>query len=134
MEGRSPSRALGFAEALPQLQPAIVEEVLAELTFLKDPATIPAMERFIFREAHGSKSLVMAVQVLAALAGSERAEQLLGAVLADNTLDLAVRRAALNALMRSPSSSAGQTVDEYLSSTDDVFANECRRAKKAAAR
>ncbi|MGH8459634.1 MAG: HEAT repeat domain-containing protein, partial [Nevskiales bacterium] len=58
---RSPGRAALLAEALPYLHAHLLEEVTGDLLFLRDPATVPALERFIFDQAMGkTRPLLMA--------------------------------------------------------------------------
>ncbi len=129
IESRNPGRAEVFADALPYLQPQVLEEVLGELLFLKDPVAVPALERFIFRDAHGKTKLLMqAVQTLAGIPG-EASAQLLGHVLADSTLDTPLRRMALNALSRIQSETSGQLLREFgTQQKGDPLANECAQA------
>ena len=82
LDSRDPGRAAVFSEALPHLHHQVVEDVLGELLFLKDPVCLPALERFIFRDSHGkTRLLVLAAQVLTAIPDPQ-AERLLGAVMA----------------------------------------------------
>ncbi len=125
---RLPERAAVFAEALPFLHPHVREEVLQELAFLKDPATLPALERYIFRAAYGdSKVLRLALQAVVAVAG-EQADALLGHVLADVSLDLAVRKAALAALGRRATEPSRQLLQEFVAhSAGDPLLDEARK-------
>ncbi len=132
---RSPGRALVLAEALPYLHAHLLEEVTGDLLFLRDPATIPALERFIFGEAMGkTRPLLMAVQALAVIPG-ERVERLLGAILADAKLDVVVRRVAMIALIRSQTATGAQVLREFQSTApEDVMVREAENALKALGR
>ncbi len=125
---RLPERAAVFAEALSFLHPHVREEVLQELAFLKDPATLPALERYIFREAYGdSKALRLALQAVVAVAG-DPADALLGHVLADVSLDLAVRKAALSALGRRATERSRRLLQEFVAhAAGDPLLDEARK-------
>jgi HEAT repeat protein len=135
MESRSPARSLIFAEALPYLQPHTQEEVFGDLLFLKDPAAVPALERFISHDAQGkTKLLIMAVQALAAIPGP-RVEHLLSNILADSSLDAKVRRIAVATLARSATPSSAQVLEEFIhGSPKDPMVHECERTLKAMGR
>ncbi|HYX67595.1 MAG TPA: HEAT repeat domain-containing protein, partial [Terriglobales bacterium] len=135
LDSRDPGRAAVFSEALPHLHHQVVEDVLGELLFLKDPVCLPALERFIFRDSHGkTRLLVLAVQALAAVPDPQ-AERLLGAVMADDTLDPAVRRVALTALSRIPSEACEHMLREFAANAEhDPVAAECARTLAAMGR
>ena len=135
MESRSAARSLIFAEALPYLQPHVLEEVLTDLLVLKDPATLPAVERFIFRDTQGkTKLLVLAVQALAAIP-APRAEHLLGNILANSKQDAAIRRIAMMALARNTTPSSAEVMQEFIhGSPGDPMAQECERTLKTMGR
>jgi HEAT repeat protein len=131
-ESRHPAHGVIFAEALPFLHPAVAEKVLDELLYLRDPATVPALERFILHEARGKTGpLMMAVQALAVIPG-EHVEQLLGTILADSTLEGVVRRVAMIALARSSTSASADFLREWLQAApQDPMAQEIRNTLKA---
>ncbi|MCI0356528.1 MAG: HEAT repeat domain-containing protein [Acidobacteria bacterium] len=132
---RSPGRATILAEALPNLHSHLLEEVTGDLLFLRDPATVPALERFIFGEARGkTRPLLMAVQALAVIPG-ERVERLLGTILADASLDVVVRRIAMIALIRSQTPTGAELLREFqLAAPEDVMVREAANALKAMGR
>lgn len=125
---RLQERAAVFAEALPFLHPHGREEVLQELAFLKDPATLPALERYLFREAYSDpKALRLALQAVVAVAG-DQADELLGHVLADASLDLAVRKAALLALGRRATERSRQLLQEFVAhAAGDPLLDEAKK-------
>ncbi|MGH9554604.1 MAG: HEAT repeat domain-containing protein, partial [Terriglobales bacterium] len=129
---RSPGRAIILAEALPHLHSHLLEEVTGDLLFLRDPATIPALERFIFGAAMGkTRPLLMAVQALAVIPG-ERVERLMGTILADANLDVVVRRIALIALIRSQTPTGAEVLREFQrGAPEDVMVREAEDALKA---
>jgi HEAT repeat protein len=135
MESRSHARSLIFAEALPYLHPHVLEEVLGDMLFLKDPAVLPALESFIFRDAHGqTRPLIAAVQALAAVPG-RRAEQLLSNILSDSSLDMIIRRIAMVALVRSTTATSAKAMHEFIGgSPADPMTQECERTLKAMGR
>ncbi len=129
---RSPGRATLLAEALPHLHAHLLEEVTGDLLFLRDPATVPALERFIFGQALGkTRTLLMAVQALAVIPG-ERVERLLGSILADTNLDVVVRRIAMIALIRSQTATGAEVLREFQrAAPQDVIAREAEVTLKA---
>ncbi len=135
IESRSPARSLIFAKSLPYLQPHVLEEVLGDMLFLKDPAVLPALESFIFRDAHGkTRLLIAAVQALAVIPG-RRAEHLLGNILSDSSLDMIIRRIAMVALVRSTTATSTTAMHEFIGSAPaDPMAQECERTLKALGR
>lgn len=135
MESRSHARSLIFAEALPHLHPHVLEEVLGDMLFLKDPAVLPALESFIFRDAHGkTRPLIAAVQALAVIPG-RRPEHLLSNILTDSSLDMIIRRIAMVALVRSTTATSTKAMHEFISgSPADPMAQECERTLKALGR
>ena len=135
IESRSPARSLIFAEALPYLQPHVLEQVLGDMLYLKDPAVLPALESFIFRDAHGkTRLLIAAVQALAVIPG-RRAEHLLSNILSDSSLDLIIRRIAMVALVRSTTATSAKAMHEFIGgSPADPMAQECERTLKALGR
>jgi HEAT repeat protein len=135
MESRSHARSLVFSEALPYLHPHVLEEVLGDMLFLKDPAVLPALESFIFRDAHGqTRLLIAAVQALAVIPG-RRAEHLLSNILSDSSLDMIIRRIAMVALVRSTTATSTKAMHEFISgSPADPMAQECEGTLKALGR
>lgn len=125
---RLPERAAVFAEALPFLHPHGREEVMQELVFMKAPATLPALEQYMFGEAHGdAKVLNQAIRAVASVA-TEQADALLGRVLADATLDLTARKAALTALGRRNTDGSRQSLQEFAAkATDDPLIGDARK-------
>jgi len=132
---RSPDRATLLAEALPYLHSHLLEEVTGDLLFLRDPASVPALERFIFGQAMGkTRPLLMTVQVLAVIP-SERVERLLGSILADASLDVVVRRIAMIALIRSQTATGTEVLRQFQrAAPQDVMVREAENALKALGR
>lgn len=132
IESRNPARGAILAEALPSLHQAVAEKVLEDLLYLRDPATVPALERFIRLNAPGKTSpLMMAVQALAVIP-SERVEELLDTILADSTLDVVVRRVAMIALARSGTPTSAELLRRWLlAAPQDPMARETANTLKA---
>ena len=134
-ESRHPAHGLIFAEALPFLHPSVAEKVLDELLYLRDPATVPALERFILRDPRGKTGpLMMAVQALAVIPG-EHVEQTLGAILSDSTFETVIRRVAMIALARSSTPRSAEFLREWLQAApQDPMAQETGSTLRALGR
>jgi len=135
-QSRMPERADVFAEALPFLRPHVREEVLQELAFLKAPATLPALEQYMQGDARGdAKVLSQVIQAVASIA-TEDSEALLGRVLADSSLALEVRRAALNALgRRGATDNSRKLLQEFVTNAaGDSLQDEGRKLLERAAK
>lgn len=65
-KSRSAGRAQLMAESLPYLSKHLMEPVLEELTFAKDPACLPALEEFAFQQAENDKIKPRLQQVIRA--------------------------------------------------------------------
>jgi hypothetical protein len=131
MDSRNKGRALVLAGALREMDQQVLEDVFADLLFLKDPRCQDALENFVFEHEHGkAKMLVQAVQALAALPGKRTLDSLMR-VLSDGNLDKPVRRAALHALTRS--TEGAEMVKKFAEAfADDPLATEALRQAKAA--
>ena len=113
IRSEAPDRARVLAESLPYLKAHVQEMTLFELTFLKDPRCIEGLEQLILTNK-GSNALALerAVRVLATIP-SARALEALGKVLFDAGQALPVRKAALEALNRSPFALARRLLAEF---------------------
>jgi hypothetical protein len=106
LRSSSPDRARVLAEALPSLDGLVLDQVLDELTLLKDPASVDGLSRLLLEPgAHKLFTLEKALLILSVI-GSDAAVEALGRVLASVSVPPAVRRAARLALERSNSPSA----------------------------
>ncbi|HXZ80035.1 MAG TPA: HEAT repeat domain-containing protein [Terriglobales bacterium] len=100
LKSRLPGRGQVLARALAALGGHVLETALDELMFLKDPATLDDLEKFIFGSSSARMSVLQsAVQVVAAIAG-ERSSEILVRVLASSNLSASIRRMAGTALSR----------------------------------
>jgi HEAT repeat protein len=113
-ESRDPRRAVVIADALPFLKPQLRDEALSELLFLRDPASIPALERLLFTDPKGNLQ-VACTQTLAAIPGPE-AERALLHVLSSPNLIQAARRMALTTLVKLKSPDVNYAVRQYAES------------------
>jgi len=129
IKSRIPARALIFAEALPHLRANNLEQVLDELMFLKNPATLPALDQFIFGDAHAkTKVLEKAVQAVTNIPGDASLE-LLSRVLSGATFEVPARKLALNALVRAKTEHSQRLLAAFVSGTPgDPLAAEAQRA------
>ena len=133
IKGRDPARAKIFAEALPHLRTHSLEQALDELFFLKNPATLYALQEFIFHDNRAkTKILEKAVHAVTALPGDAPLE-VLSRVLTDATLETPVRKLALHALVRSKSEQGKKLLAAFVVAfPKDALAAEAQRAPGAA--
>lgn len=122
-ESRDPRRALAIADSLPFLKPQLRDEALNELLFLRDPASIPALERLLFADAKGNLQMAC-TQTLAAIPGPEAQRALLH-VLSSPNLGVPARRMALTTLASAKSPEVEKALRQYAESApNDVLAPE----------
>lgn len=129
VKSRIPARAMVFADALPHLRANNLEHVLDELMFLKNPATLSALEQFIFGEAHAkTKVLEKAVQAVGNIPGDASLE-VLSRVLGGAGFEAPVRKLALHALVRAKTEHSQRLLAAFVSGTpNDPLAAEAQRA------
>ncbi len=134
IKSRIPGRAQVFAAVLSYLDKHLLEGVLEELLFLKDPASLPDLEHFLLSHTDVMSGVLQkAVQAVAAVP-VERSLEVLGKVLAEPKLDAAVRRLALRSLAAHPSERSRQLLAEIAANAgDDPLAAECKQAASAKA-
>jgi HEAT repeat protein len=113
-ESRDPKRGAVLADSLPFLHPQLRDEVLNELLFLRDPASIPSLDRLIFNDPKGTLQS-RCTQILAAVPGPEAHRALLH-VLSSPSLDTAARRIALTSLTKAKSPETEQAIRLYAES------------------
>ncbi len=128
-----PGSTTALTDSLTTLDASLAEKALDELVFRKDPATVDGLGRFIqLHKGTKAGALEKAVQALAVIP-SESAVGALGAVLSDADHALLVRRAAADALMRSPQPAARSLLLEYVGSApSDPLTAAIRRALERA--
>ena len=128
IKSHSAGGAKVLAEALPHLHPQILELALDELSFLKDPKSIPGIEQFVSLNK-GSKSplLERATRVLASVS-SESAVEALGRILFDPEQSVAVRKVALDCLSRSPYAAGRRFLNDFpVRFPNDPLAADCHK-------
>ncbi len=133
-KNRVPGRGQVIAESLVSFGSHVQEQVLEELLYLRDPATLPALAQFVFVEGRGKLAPSQkAVQAIAANP-AEQSLELLGNVLCETTLEPALRRTALNALHQHRSEAAQQLLADFLARfPNDPLAADAQRVAKSAA-
>ena len=118
-----------MAGALSKLAPEILDRALDELLYLKDPATISSLEKFILDEVSKVSISRKAVQVLSNIPGEENLAALENIFLL-KTLNPGTRRAALFAIANHYSPRSRKFLEEYESVHDplaqDFLAGEVR--------
>jgi HEAT repeat protein len=102
IRNRVEGRAWVFADALTKLHPAVIDQVLDELLYLRDPETAMALESFVCNSQASIEPAKKALRILAALPAPTAAESL-RKVLANPTLAAPVRELALSLGVRSNS-------------------------------
>jgi hypothetical protein len=100
--------------------------------FLKDPATLPALDRFIFDPAHArTKVLEKAVHAVTYVPGDASLD-LLSRVLGDAGFEPTARKLALHALVRAKNEHSQRLLAAFVSkSPSDPLAAEAQRALPA---
>lgn len=133
-KNRVSGRGQVIAENLAFFGPHVQEQVLEELLYLRDPATLSALAQFILVEGRGKLTTSQkAVQAIAANP-AEQSLELLANVLCETELEVALRRTALNALRNNPSEMAQRLLADFLARfpNDPLAADGQRKAKTAA--
>ena len=130
IRSRLPQRARCFAEVLPYLGARVLEEVLQELTFLKDPVAVPALEQLLAGES-GRRHLEKIVQILAITPGEEPVTTL-ASVLAQREFPPHVRRLAFDGLRRGATAAGTMVLADFARQhPDDPLAAEYRKTAGA---
>jgi hypothetical protein len=125
---KGPGRAAAFAEALPHLKAQVLDMVLDELVFLKDPESVEGLQQFILAKTGSwAGALEKAVRSLASI-GSEQALEVLGKVLSDTGQAPFVRNTALLALADNSLPSAKRILAEFIRhAPNDPLATQCKK-------
>jgi hypothetical protein len=113
-ESRDPKRGVVLSESIPFLHPQLRDEVLNELLFLRDPASIQAIDRLIFNDPKGTLQS-RCTQILAAVPGPEAQRALLH-VLSSPSLNDGARRVALTSLIKMKSAEIERAIRQYAES------------------
>lgn len=120
-----------LANSLLKLAPNILDEALDELMFLRHVKTIEGLEAFICGAGTNLAAAKKAVQILNAI-DVEEALEALAMLLRNDTVDTAVRRAALHALSNNRSEEAVALLQEF-AKTHSPLAKEAGSALQKAA-
>jgi hypothetical protein len=120
-----------LANSLLKLAPNILDEALDELMFLRHVKTIEGLEAFICGAGTNLAASRKAVQVLNAI-DVEEALEALAMLLRNDTVDIVIRRAALQALSNNRSEEAVALLQEF-AKTHGKLAEEAGLALKKAA-
>jgi hypothetical protein len=132
-KNRVNGRGQVIAENLGTFGPHVQEQVLEELLYLRDPATLTPLGQFIFVDGRGKVTACQkAVQAIAANP-LEQSLELLGNILCETGLEPAIRRTALQALRKSNSESAKRLLEDFATRfPDDPFAHDAHRTARSA--
>ncbi len=130
VKSRAPGRALAFAAALSKLAPSVLDEVLNELLFMKDPQTVPELEKLVVARGANPGEARKAVQVLTSIPGIAAAEAL-AHILRRREIDITARRLALAALVKARSPLLAAALRDI--GADDPLAVEAQNHLAAAA-
>jgi len=125
-KNRSRGRGRVMAESLTRLAPGVLDQVLDELLFVKDPATIHDLERFV-ADGHGNPAVLRkAIQVLTCIPGDEHLHAL-ARLISSKKLGPGPRQMAMTAISRDPSPEARRLLEEFAERQDEL-AGEARLA------
>jgi len=133
-KNRIQGRGQVIAENLAFFGPHVQEQVLEELLYLRDPATLSSLAQFILVEGRGKLTASQkAVQAIAANP-AEQSLELLANVLCETELEGALRRTALNALRANASETAQRLIADFVARfPNDPLASDAQRTAKSAA-
>lgn len=134
-KNRVNGRGQVIAENLGAFGPHVQEQVLEELLYLRDPATLAPLSQFIFVDGRGKVTASQkAVQAIAANP-SEQSLELLANVVCETGLEMPIRRTALQALRKNTSESAKRLLDEFVNRfPNDALAQDVHHSVRSAAR
>lgn len=113
-----------IANSLSKLAPNVLDEALDELMFLRHPKTISGLEEFVLSGSGNLEASRKAIQILAVIDEDDSAHAL-GKLFRWEGLDSRIRRSALDAIRKNPSSSVPQILQE-LASTPGPLGDELR--------
>jgi HEAT repeat protein len=126
-ESRLRDRGPLLAEALPYVHASVRDEILDDLSFLRDPKTVTGLERFIFSENQNNRAVLKAVTALATIPG-EQAESVLYQILIENKLDITLRQNAFESMSKLQSASAIRRLTEFANANEsDPLAQKIRQ-------
>lgn len=127
LKSQAPEAAKTLADALPSLQADVAEMALDELVLFRDPESVSGLRTFLLKPGAKGGRVEKGIRALAAIQ-SDEAFTALADVLSNQMLDLAVRRAALNALIRSASPHARELLGDFARRhSAEPLAVECQK-------
>ncbi len=127
-KSKAAGRSAALADALPQLKPHVLEEVLKELRFMKSPESAPGLEAFITQQEERLREKEEAMRALAAISG-EGAADAMARILKNADIPPAIRRIAIKTLSKSELPVAYQALAEVASRVPhDPMAREAQAA------
>jgi hypothetical protein len=127
-KSKAAGRSAALADALPQLKPHVLEEVLKELRFMKSPESVPGLEAFITQQEEKLREKEEAMRAIAAISG-EGAADAMGRILKNADIPPAIRRIAIKTLSKSELPVAYQALAEVASRVPhDPMAREAQAA------
>jgi len=127
-KSKAAGRSAALADALPQLKPHVLEEVLKELRFMKSPESVPGLEVFISQQEEKLREKEEAMRALAAISG-EGAADAMARILKNADIPPTIRRIAIKTLSTSELPVAYQALAEVASRVPhDPMAREAQAA------
>jgi len=120
-----------LANSLLKLAPNILDEALDELMFLRHVKTVDGLEAFICGAGTNLAASKKAIQVLNAI-DVEEALEALAMILRNETVDIVVRRSALQALSNNRSEEAVALLQEFAKTHGQLAVEAGSALKKAA--
>lgn len=119
-KARAANRAEVLANCLISFHPHVLELALDELTFLKDPKSLPGLIFYASNSAGKSAAIVMKTIATFRAIGGEGAMTGLGRILKDPSAPIQARRQAMEALRWSMHPTAKAQLDEFSTSPDPL--------------
>jgi hypothetical protein len=119
-KARAANRAEVLANCLISFHPHIVDLALDEITFLKDPKSLPGLNFFASNSAGRSAAIVTKTIAALRAIGGEGAMTGLGRILKDPGAPLPARKQAMEALRWSMHPAAKAQLDDFASSPDPL--------------
>ncbi|HZR29557.1 MAG TPA: HEAT repeat domain-containing protein, partial [Terriglobales bacterium] len=128
LKSKAAGRSAALADALLQLKPHVLEEVLKELRFMKSPESVPGLEVFITQQEERLREREEAMRVMAAISGDGSADAM-ARILKNVNIPQSIRRIAIKTLSKSELPVAYQALAEVASRVPhDPMARESQAA------
>ncbi len=127
IKSRAEGRSQILAGGLLTVRPSVLDQVLDELIYLKDPATIPALQELVATPSCSKETARKAMLVLSEI-GGDPAWNALGRMLADENMDRVVRQFALTSLSSNRDDISRQWIYQVAArGAIDPLASDCQR-------